>query len=328
MERVASPSDLKNWRFQQALFRAYYDGYIRRRLLFETDLESKAMDQLRSAETRGALQALAMAEATLDRGLQERVAEDWRTRIFELGDALFQSISMQLSVEKYRAIAVDRGASLDTLDFPLNNRPWLREQFAKIRKLGSEPERVKAIQEIIDWTNPGPGGFYDDLGNLGRASHLVRGPGFDEDPGSMHSPRIDFEEDLVVDEPDEKPEGARRVSWLDHAETLYDTPLEMHYTNLEPNIAYKIRVVYAGDNPKRKIRLETSDGIEVHPLITKPFPFKPLEFAIPQSATAKGELTLRWTGEPGLGGNGRGCQVSEVWLLKSTSGKTAGNGAK
>jgi hypothetical protein len=29
-----------------------------------------------------------------------------------------------------------------------------------------------------------------------------------------------------------------------------------------------------------------------------------------------GALTLTWHGEPGLGGDGRGCQVSEVWLLK------------
>ena len=45
---------------------------------------------------------------------------------------------MQLSVERYQAIAVDRGASLDTLDYPLNNRLWLEEQFARIRKLHSD----------------------------------------------------------------------------------------------------------------------------------------------------------------------------------------------
>ena len=43
---------------------------------------------------------------------------------------------------------------------------------------------------------------------------------------------------------------------------------------------------------------------------------KPLEFDIPQAATETGELTLSWFGEPGLGGNGRGCQVSEAWLIK------------
>src|SRR5262249_37329486 len=127
------------------------------------------------------------------------------------------------------------------------------------------------------------------------------------------------EEDLVADEPDEKTEGARRVSWIDHAEALYDSPLQLHYPHLTPSAHYKVRVVYAGDNPKRKIRLIANDGIEVHPLIGKPVPFKPLEFPIPPAATQSGSLTLKWFGEPGLGGNGRGCQVSEVWLLKDTS---------
>ena len=33
LERQASPAELKNWRFQQALYRAYYDAYTRARLL-------------------------------------------------------------------------------------------------------------------------------------------------------------------------------------------------------------------------------------------------------------------------------------------------------
>ena len=34
------------------------------------------------------------------------------------------------------------------------------------------------------------------------------------------------------------------------------------------------------------------------------------------AATASGSLTLSWFAEPGLGGNGRACQVAEVWLMK------------
>ena len=49
---------------------------------------------------------------------------------------------MQLSVPKYKAIAVDRGANLDTIDYPLNSRFWLKEQFAQIRGLPSEAERL------------------------------------------------------------------------------------------------------------------------------------------------------------------------------------------
>ena len=132
----------------------------------------------------------------------------------------------------------------------------------------------------------------------------------------MQSPRVDFEEDLVVDEPDEKPQGARRISWMDHVETLYDTPLQMHYPNLDPKARYKLRVVYGGDSFRKRIRLVANDDLEVHPYITRPFPIKPLEFEIPRAATDRGDLTLSWFGEPGLGGNGRNRQVSEVWLIK------------
>jgi len=316
LERAASPADLKNWRFQQALFRAYYDAYVRHRLIYETDLEAQAMARLRTAPAIGVARALADAQRLLDQALRERVNADWRLRIHQLAEALFQSIGMQLSVDKYRAIAVDRGASLDTLDYPLNNRFWLETRFARIRRLPSESERLKALEEILQWTNPGPGGFYDDLGNAACQPHLDKGAGFAEDPGCYQSARVDFEEDLVVDEPDEDAGTARRISWMGHAEALYDAPLRMSYSGLDPGARYKVRVLYGGDSPKRKIRLVANGSIEVHPYLTKPRPFKPLEFAIPQVATREGKLDLSWFSEPGLGGNGRACQVSEVWLVK------------
>src|SRR5262249_2661956 len=99
-----------------------------------------------------------------------------RTRILQLGEALFQSIHMQLAVELYQGEAVTRAANLDTLDAPLNDAPWLRQQFAEIRKLSSYDARYKAIADILDRTDPGPGGFYDSLGDLSRQPHLVRGP--------------------------------------------------------------------------------------------------------------------------------------------------------
>ncbi|MGC8989362.1 MAG: hypothetical protein ACP5MD_04500 [Verrucomicrobiia bacterium] len=316
LEKSAAPADLKHWRFQQALFRAYYDAYTQRRLIWETDLETRAMAELRKAPQVGSDAALAAAESVLNRAIDERVKPEWLLRIHQLAEALFQSISMQLSVEKYKAIAVDRGASLDTVQFPLNNTPWLKHRFAAIRKLTAETDRLKAIAEIINWDNPGPGGFYDDLGNVGRQPHLVQVPGFEEDPSRMESVRVDFEEDLVLDSPDEGAGVPRRVSWIDHAESLYDTPLRMRYTGLDPTAHYRVRVVYAGDNFKRKIRLIANGSIEIHPYIERPVPVRPMEFPIPLEATLDGELVLSWFGETGLGGNGRNCQVSEVWLIR------------
>ncbi len=316
MEREASPFLLQNWRFQQALFRAYYDGYIRSRKLYETTVEQQAEDQLRAAARLGSRLALRQAEDVLNRSLTARVATERRERVHELAEALFQSIRMQLNVSRYKAIGVDRGASLDTLDYPLNNRLWLLERFGAIRQLPSESARLRSIADILDWTNPGPGGFYDDLGDPARQPHLVRGLPFSEDPASFQSSKTGFEEGDVVDEPDEKPEGALRLSWMDHAESLFDHPLQLRYPNLDPSAHYRIRIVYGGDSPKRRIRLVAGDGIEIHPYQPKDFPYRPVEYDLPPAAIRNGELTLTWTREPGLGANGRGCQVAEVWLIR------------
>jgi hypothetical protein len=293
LERAATPPMLANWRFQQSLYRAYYDAYTRARLIYETELEHQAMNALRAAGEKGSGPAMSEAESILNHAVSKRVSENWRARIFELAEALFQSIRMQMSVPRYKAISVDRGANLDTVDAPLNNRLWLAQRFKELREASDESARLAGIQEILNWTDPGPGGYYDDLGDVTRQPHLVRSEGT----------IIGF-----------GPAGTRRRSWWDHAEALYEAPLRMHYSGLDALARYKIRVVYAGENPRRKMRLVAGGKWEIHPLIEKPSPLRPLEFDIPVGE--HGELDLAWWGEPGLGGSGRGCQVSEVWLIK------------
>jgi hypothetical protein len=305
LERAATPQERLNWRFQQALYRAYYDAFLHSRLRYEQGLEARAMERLGRAKQTGSLPAMAEAEAILQEAVTQPAARDLRARVFELAEALFQSIRMQLSVARYQAIAVERGANLDSIDAPLNDRVWLTRRFAEIRRLPEEKDRVRAIDEIVHWTDPGPGGFYDAPGDLMRRPHLITGAGFEGDPGSFESPRLGFTTNLTG-----------RLSWARHAESLYDGPLRMRYTGIDPSASYKLRVLYAGDSPQKRIRLEAGDHIEVHPLMAKPVPPHPLEFDIPAQAISGGALTLTWYAEPGLGGNGRACQVTEVWLMR------------
>jgi hypothetical protein len=90
----------------------------------------------------------------------------------------------------------------------------------------------------------------------------------------------------------------------------------MRYTDLDPEADYKVRIVYAGDNFKTRIRLVANESLEIHPYKAKEYPVRPVEFDIPKQAIRKGDLNLAWTQEPGRGGSGRGCQVAEVWLIK------------
>ncbi|MBK5290419.1 MAG: hypothetical protein JJE04_01830 [Acidobacteriia bacterium] len=312
MDHEAAPGQLWNWRFQQAQYRAHYDAYQRRRLLYETDLEAQALERLGAAAALGSLRAMREAEEILDRVAGEGVARAWRGRVFELAEALFQSIRMQLSVEWYKAIGVGRGANLDLIDSALNNRGWLKARFETLRALATERARMDGVQEILNWTNPGPGGFYDDLGNPARQPHLVREKRYEEDPAYLVTPLVGFN---VIG-------GAGwRVSWQNHAEALNDAVLRMRYRDLDPGSGYKVRITYAGENVPAQIRLlalaQAGAQREVHGWRKKDFPVKPVEFAVPAEATRGGELELVWEKEKGLGGAGRGLQVAEVWLVRT-----------
>jgi hypothetical protein len=313
MERDASPFDLLNWRFQQALYRAYYDAYVRQRLIHEKALEAEALAALGRAGSIGALAAVDAAQAALDRVDREPAAPLLRRRAGELAEALFQSIRMQLAVKPYGAIAVGRGATLDTIDMALNDRVWLSDRFREIRGMAKEEERLNAIAATTRWTDPGPGGFYDDLGDPTRQPHLQRGPGLPTDPGSFKTAATGF--------------GYRpgwRSSWMTHAESFYDGSIVMQYDGLDRTARYRVRVVYAGDvySFTTKLRLVADDNLEVHPWMTKEGQPKPIEFDVPAAATADGRLTLTWRQEPGAGGAGRGNQIAEVWLLRVPAGKS------
>jgi len=106
------------------------------------------------------------------------------------------------------------------------------------------------------------------------------------------------------------------MSWITVTEGVYDSPVRLRYTSLDPKAKYKIRVVYWGDNPRPKLRMVANERTEVHGWLDRPVPFKPLEFDIPEEATAGGTLNLSVFREPATGGAGRGNSVAEVWLMK------------
>jgi hypothetical protein len=306
MERDASPAVKRNWRFQQALYRAYYDNYIRTRLRHETDADSEARFALQFAKTAGSLKAIALADAILDRAAKDPVGRELRARTGELAEALFQSVHAQLSVRKYQAIAVERGATLDTIDTPLTDTARLRKQLAEIRNLPDEAARQARLDAIVKRGYAGPGGFYDDLGDPKQQPHLVRGPDWKKDPAFYSTPLVGF--GFRGAGPGDIPRA-----WWNHAETLFDQSLSLRYPELDAKGHYRVRVVYGGERARR-VRLTANDKWEVHGYLAKPL--QELEFDIAPAATVSGALTLTWSPEPGAGGTGRGCQVAEVWLLK------------
>lgn len=292
-----------NWRFQHAYLRALYDDYVQKRALEEMARERNAVDALRSAVQQDPGTAIAAAKATLAASGEHPELSAQRAQLDGFGAELFRLIGIQLDVKRFGAMNPERGAILEFLDTPLNNRSWWRAELEKISAplaagtLTKEAAREQVLA-LCNWDQTPKGGFYDDLGHVGLQSHLVREKTWEEDPGGVVSAMVEFSH----------PAEGSRLSWGDQAQTLFGTPLKMHYEGLDPKRAYTVRVVYAG-RFRATMNLMADDRYEVHGPLAQPNPIAPLEFAVPLEATADGVLDLAWNLV-----KGRGCQVAEVWV--------------
>jgi hypothetical protein len=308
MQKAATPTQAGNWRFEAALSRAFTDAYERHRLLIATAQEQRALGFLASADRAGSVEAMRQAEEALNADPPELTAlRPWRNAVEDLAGRLFRDIGLQLSVAKYGASAIERGAMLDTVDVQLNDRVWLEREFTRYRGMSDEASRLRAIAAIVHRRDPGPGGFYDDLGDPSAEPHLVRGPGFPTDPAFFRSAL-----DGIADR---TPDQGWRLSEISYAGALYDHPLELRYTGLSTKLHYMLRIVYAGEDYTTPVTLTANGRYVIHgPRLRATNP-ETVEFPIPPEATRGGALDLQWTRPQGLGGGGRGNQVAEVWLL-------------
>jgi hypothetical protein len=315
MEKTASQEVLSNPRFQSGLIRAYFDAYIQRRLLHETELEIQTRQILENASRLGSLTALDNAETTIRQDLKDPVSIGLKDRCYALADSLFRSFGAQLTIKKHGAMG-GRGNFIDNIDNPLNDKVWLLSQMEYIRSLEEEEERLDAIEATLHRNDPGPGGFYDNFGSARSWNRVHRGDTWKVDPGSLASARVSFGVGLKgrewVHEIRAKGfEGqAAPMSWMHQVTTLYDHPLEITYDNLDPNSSYLLRVAYTGRFQSR-MKLIAGDNVLIHDFMKTGI--QPIyEFDIPAEAIIDGKLDLKWT----CGEGERGSQVSEIWIIR------------
>jgi hypothetical protein len=323
-----------NWRAQMYLFRARFDANVQAEASAQKRYEEAAHAALAKATEIGVQKAITDARAALAQA-DTLAAPELRQGIEALGPVLLKSIGYQLSEEvPYLAANPERGAMLDWLDQPLNDRPWLEQRFKAILALDDEATQLERINEILNWKNPGPGGFYDNLGTLGEYSHVVPQQSWEDDPSACHTARVAFPRyradqktiakqgsqveatNMVFKEEVARLSGAHtgrqelRMSWQSQITTLYGTPLKMRYEGLDPKAQYRLKVTYAGRfHPSMTLTLNDEYGI--HGPVPQPSPIWPVSYHLPQAATKSGTLDIEWNLV-----NGRGCIVAEVWLIK------------
>lgn len=289
-----------NWRWQMCLLRAHYDAYTRARQAYESELEQQANDRLLHASLSGAEEAMKGAEAVLEKAVAEPVDQVTRSRIIELCEALYQSIQLQTSVAKYKASGLERGAVLDFLDRPLNNRWWLQDQFARIRALPSA-QQLKELQTIADWERVSAGSFYDEVGNIGKSPHELKGESWTFDPQLQVSlnPGYDFSDNGM---------SRKRLSWL----TNMRWPIGLQYNDIDSTATYTIRINGTGEC------LLKVNGQRVAPSRYGREAGVVKEFPVPQELVRSGRLLLTFDdiNEDFLNWRQQS-RIHEVWLIKS-----------
>ena len=330
-----------NWRTLSLVFRAYYDAHVQARLRFELQREALAYEALAAAVTAvgaaaGGAAAARLCNVTAARAILHApwvdvVAEGWLSRLHELAAAINASDALCSSGCTAGGMAILASQApllnLDTIGTPLADARFL------LAALNGSSGGVScdAVQALLNWTVPGPGGFYDELGASPRNARLPAGAGPAADPGYYFAPLVQFNEDPTRWAPcgdcgagDGPP--ARRA-WHQWAQTYGDTPLSLRYAGLDPAARYRVRLVYAfqgwGERPVARLyALGGRGGGEeamLHDYIPSPVPARPLEFDIPRRVTAGGEVTVECRQPPGsaqVGESGRGCLIAEVWLLR------------
>lgn len=291
-----------NWRWQMNLVRAYYDAYIRRRVIRERRLEREADAILAEADTRGAEEAMSDALAVLNRVETDPTSPDVRKRIEDLCKDLFDSIALQTSVDKYQASGAERGAFLDFVDYPMNNRWWLEDEFDRIRGFASEKEKVARLEVLAAWENPGLGSFYDDVGHTGRSPHVKRSTEVITEPGEEAHPA-----------PThwwlEQGQSRARLSW----QVSMKWPEAVVYEGLDPDASYVVRMTGLGT---LMLRIDGERVGEEKPARVEFGEF--MDVTVPAEALQDRKLVLTWDNprdEGHLNWRQRS-RLTEIWLLK------------
>ncbi|MCE1200207.1 MAG: hypothetical protein LWW85_14660, partial [Marinilabiliales bacterium] len=284
-----NPQLKENWRWQLMLLRANYDRYLQIKKDYEQKLEKEANAVLRNAGKMGAVQAMEEALKIVNKADNAPITGGLHKKIETYCEALYQSICLQTSVKKYNASGAERGAVLDFIDYPLNNRWWLADEFEKVKKLTTEKEKNARLAQLATWENPGNGSYYDDISNVSKSSHVL----------------------TVSDDGTDVAWWENGMSRKRLSTQLFQNFPVLKYADLDPNGRYLIRITGYGE------ALLRVDGERIEPTLYnkgyeefKEFPLNPK-----YNRDGKIEVTFDQPEESALNWRQRS-RICEIWLIK------------
>ena len=198
---------------------------------------------------------------------------------------------------------------------------WLKRQLERaLTKTGKD--RDELLQMVIDYENPGEGGYYDNLGTFNPAPNVAFGYPYDH--GQPYVPNM-------------LAEGNRLSQKSMHFTQDQQQGVTLHYRNLDPAARYKIRFTFVRPwfQDRYNMRMnQHAQSIYANDILLAKDLELPLQmcdhftFDIPEKATSDGELVIRFEKSADVASGSRveveqwrnsggwGTIVSEAWLIK------------
>ncbi|MCM4173996.1 hypothetical protein DHD32_21225 [Arenibacter sp. TNZ] len=199
---------------------------------------------------------------------------------------------------------------------------WLQRQLTRAQNT-NQKKAFDLLKMIVDYCNPGEGGYYDNLGTGNAAPNVVSGYPYDH--GQPYVSQMLSEEN-------------RPSQRSMHFTQNEDQGVSLFYTDLDPKASYSVRFTfvrpwfqerYASRMNQKSQKIYADDLVLAEdvglPLQMSDF----FTYRIPKSATRDGELTISLeraldvargdhiSVEQWRNSGGWGTMVSEVWLLKN-----------
>ncbi len=298
----------QDWLWRMYMQKGALDRYtqlsVSQQMQFQSRIEKEIAEAIKSGETKkaitDALASFEFNESDEMKTLKEeaRILSDESNRLFG-----------------------ERSEGLFNLKHDFIGLGWLKRQLERA-KIADAKKRDELLDMIVNYDNPGEGGFYDNLGTYNIAPHVVAGSPYDH--GQPYVSQMLSEGNRI---------SQRSMSFT----SSEDQGLTLHYSDLDSKASYKIRftLVRPWFQERYAMRMnqksETiyADDIPIAKNIELPLQMSDFfTYDIPLQATADGELTIRLERAADVGygdrvsveqwrnSGGWGTLASEVWLIK------------
>ena len=297
-----------NWLWRMYMQKASLDMYTKQGVIQQKGLQSYIESQVTSLLSGNKDANIEKLIASLDSMTETKMMNELRNEAEILG-------------RESNTIFGVRNDGIFNLKHDFIGLGWLKRQLQRANSTSAE-KKDELLRMIVDYENPGEGGFYDNLGTYNIAPNVINGYPYDH--GQPYVSKM-------------LSEGNRPSQRSMHFTQDEKEGVMLHYTNLDPNESYRIRFTLVRpwyqdryvERMNQKSETIYADDIIIADDIELPLQMSDFfTFDIPPSVTSDGEVTIRFEKNKNVAmgdhvyieqwrnSGGWGTLVSEVWLLK------------